>query len=205
MSLSPAVAAHIARYPPPLPCCPCWQCVARPCHHPRPPALPPSPPSSPCPASLPCPPPPTPPRVSADECTWMMATPPLRRAMRSLSFSFSYSCSVSATRFLICFTRVSTSPWWHQQQQHSREVGRDDTQHQRVSSHCRGNWNMWTCAALQLSQLRTRLNCLEAHIHTDRAHRQGPKQSMQARCVLQRTGQEYEQVCTQRVCMCLCF
>jgi hypothetical protein len=41
--------------------------------------------------------------------TWMMATPPLSRAMRSLSFSFSYSCSVSAARLRICFTRVSTS------------------------------------------------------------------------------------------------
>mmetsp|Transcript_6390 Transcript_6390/g.27213 ORF Transcript_6390/g.27213 Transcript_6390/m.27213 type:complete len:344 (+) Transcript_6390:197-1228(+) len=47
--------------------------------------------------------------VSVCAPTWMMATPPLRRAARSLSFSFSYSASVPSMRRLICFTRASTS------------------------------------------------------------------------------------------------
>mmetsp|Transcript_10425 Transcript_10425/g.45262 ORF Transcript_10425/g.45262 Transcript_10425/m.45262 type:complete len:231 (+) Transcript_10425:524-1216(+) len=40
---------------------------------------------------------------------WMMATPPERRAARSLSFSFSYSASAASQRRLICFTRAATS------------------------------------------------------------------------------------------------
>jgi len=39
----------------------------------------------------------------------MTATPPDRRAIRSLSFSRSYSCSVAAARLRICLTRASTS------------------------------------------------------------------------------------------------
>mmetsp|Transcript_25876 Transcript_25876/g.76648 ORF Transcript_25876/g.76648 Transcript_25876/m.76648 type:complete len:201 (+) Transcript_25876:847-1449(+) len=47
--------------------------------------------------------------VSVCAPTWMIATPPERRAMRSLSFSRSYSCSVAATRLRICDTRAETS------------------------------------------------------------------------------------------------
>mmetsp|Transcript_39069 Transcript_39069/g.85003 ORF Transcript_39069/g.85003 Transcript_39069/m.85003 type:complete len:244 (+) Transcript_39069:764-1495(+) len=47
--------------------------------------------------------------VSVWAPTWMMATPPERRAMRSLSFSFSYSASAFSRRRWICFTRACTS------------------------------------------------------------------------------------------------
>mmetsp|Transcript_25842 Transcript_25842/g.49082 ORF Transcript_25842/g.49082 Transcript_25842/m.49082 type:complete len:244 (+) Transcript_25842:667-1398(+) len=47
--------------------------------------------------------------VSVWAPTWMTATPPERRATRSLSFSISYSASASSMRRRICFTRASTS------------------------------------------------------------------------------------------------
>mmetsp|Transcript_61924 Transcript_61924/g.102834 ORF Transcript_61924/g.102834 Transcript_61924/m.102834 type:complete len:231 (-) Transcript_61924:1230-1922(-) len=49
--------------------------------------------------------------VSVWAPTWMMATPPERRAILSFSFSFSYSVVASFNKPSICLTRALTSSW----------------------------------------------------------------------------------------------